>query len=113
MLTLGWSDGSIFVAGDSTLESLLKVSKEVDGAIFIFSDDDLTWCRDEVNGSVRDNVLFEYGLFMGSLDEKRVVIANKNKPKLASDLAGVKYIDANRGEALVKQELKAWLSRIR
>ena len=112
--TLTWNSPNkgVFVAGNSILDSLIETAKNVDGAIFIFSDDDITWCRDEIQGTVRDNVLFEYGLFMGTLDKQKVVFANKNKPKLASDLSGVVYIDANKREAELRQDLKNWLKRI-
>ena len=113
--TITWNspNKNVFIAGDSILDSLIETSKNVDAAIFIFNDDDKTWCRDGVQrGTVRDNVLFEYGLFMGALGKQRVIFASKNKPKLASDLAGVTYIDANVGEAQIRQSLKAWLRRI-
>ncbi len=112
--TLTWNspNGGVFVAGNSVLDSLLETADRVDGAIFIFNDDDDVWCRDEIQGSVRDNVLFEYGLFMGKLDKKKVVFANKNKPKLASDLSGVVYIDANKKEAEIRQALKQWLQKL-
>lgn len=113
--TLTWNSPNkgVFIAGDSTLDSLINTTKRVDGAIFIFSDDDKTWCRDEIlRASVRDNVLFEYGLFMGSLGKTKVAFASKNKPKLASDLSGVTYISADMDEAVVKKQLKNWLERI-
>ncbi|URZ03035.1 nucleotide-binding protein [Clostridium felsineum] len=110
--TLTWNSPNqgVFIAGDSTLDSLINTSKKVDGAIFIFNDDDKIWCRDEImKGTVRDNVLFEYGLFMGELGKLKVAFVSKNKPKLASDLEGVVYIDANGDEAVVRQDLKNWL----
>lgn len=112
--TLTWNspNGEVFVAGISVLDNLIQIAERVDGAIFIFNDDDKVWCRDEVHGSVRDNVLFEYGLFMGKLDKQRVIFASKNKPKLASDLSGVVYIDANKKEAERRQALKQWLRKI-
>ena len=74
-----------------------------------FDEDDKIWYRDGIEGTVRDNVIFEYGLFMGKLGKQKVVIANKKKPKLATDLKGITYIDANKGEAEVKLQLKEWL----
>jgi predicted nucleotide-binding protein len=113
--TIRWNspNSGVFIAGDSTLDSLISATKQVDGAIFIFNDDDKIWCRDEIaRGTVRDNVLFEYGLFMGSLGKTKVAFVSKNRPKLASDLVGVTYIDANNDEAVVSQSLKNWLNRI-
>ncbi|WP_080283796.1 nucleotide-binding protein [Clostridium botulinum] len=113
--TLTWHSPNkgVFIAGDSILDSLINTTGEVDGAIFIFNDDDKIWCRDEIlKSTVRDNVLFEYGLFMGNLGKTKVAFASKNKPKLASDLSGVTYIDADNDEAVVRQSLKNWLRRI-
>ncbi|UZP04015.1 nucleotide-binding protein [Clostridium botulinum] len=113
--TLTWNSASqgVFIAGDSILDNLINTTKNVDGAIFIFSDDDKTWCRDEIlRSSVRDNVLFEYGLFMGYLGKTKVAFASKNKPKLASDLLGVTYISADLDEAVIRLQLKEWLKRV-
>lgn len=111
--TLTWNspNNGVFVAGNSILDSLLETADRVDGAVFIFNRDDEVWCRDEVKGSVRDNVLFEYGLFMGKLNKQKVVFVCKNRPDLASDLSGIIYIDANK-EAEMRQALKLWLQRI-
>lgn len=62
-------------------------------------------------GFVRDAVLFEYGLFMGKLDKRKVIFVSKNKPLLASDLFGVVYIDGSK-EAEMRQALKQWLQSI-
>lgn len=113
--TLKWNSPNkgIFIAGDNTIDSLINTASKVDGAIFIFNDDDKIWCRDDiVNSTVRDNVLFEYGLFMGKLGKANVAFVCKNKPKLASDLAGVTYIDADCDEAILSQALKQWINRI-
>lgn len=109
--TVTWNspNASVFIAGDNTIDSLLNVADKVDGAVFIFDEDDKIWYRDGIEGTVRDNVIFEYGLFMGKLGKQKVVIANKKKPKLATDLKGITYIDANKGEAEVKLQLKEWL----
>lgn len=113
--TLKWnspSDG-IFIPGNMTLDSLINTANEVDGAIFIFNADDKVWYHNDVaESTVRDNVLFEYGLFMGALGKRNVAFVCKDKPKLASDLAGVTYIDANNDPSIVKMHLKHWIQNM-
>ncbi|SHJ43609.1 Predicted nucleotide-binding protein containing TIR-like domain-containing protein [Clostridium amylolyticum] len=109
---VAWSDSSTFVAGDFTLESLIKVSKQVDAALFVFNGEDETWYRESVVNSVRDNVLLEYGLFVGTKGRKNVIFMCKNSPKIATDLLGIKYLDAGRGDFTLKNDIKVWLERI-
>lgn len=108
--TLTWNSSGTFRLGDYTLESLLEVADQVDAAIFIFNADDKIWYRKlgEI-GSVRDNVLFEYGLFIGKLTRKNVTFACKNKPHIASDLLGMTYLDADEDNAILKKRLRSWL----
>jgi len=60
--------------------------------------------------AVRDNVLFEYGFFMGALGKTKVCFVCKGKPRLASDLKGITYIDGDLGEIQVKMKLKDWIN---
>lgn len=64
-------------------------------------------------GTTRDNVLFEYGLFVGKKGRNNVVFICKNKPKIASDLKGITYIDADNGDFHMKVELKDWLESLK
>ena len=56
--TLTWNspNNDIFVAGDSVLDSLIETARKVDGAIFIFNDDDETGCRGEIQEIGRAHV---------------------------------------------------------
>ncbi len=109
------SGKGIFVPGDNTIDALIKITRRVQAAIFIFNADDKTWneksALDTID-SVRDNVLFEYGLFMGALEKKKVCFICKENPKLASDLKGITYIDGGLGDAQVKLKLKDWIEEI-
>ena len=114
--TLKWNspNANIFIAGQNTIDNLIKATERVDAAIFIFNDDDKTWFNDSMESrTVRDNVLFEYGLFMGKLGKTKVAIASKNDPHIASDLKGITYIDLNGDESVWGQNLKAWLNQIK
>lgn len=103
----------IFIPGTNTIDALLAITKRVGAAIFIFNADDKTWNDKsalETLDTVRDNVLFEYGLFMGALGKEKVCFICKNQPKVASDLKGITYIDGNDSLTKIKLKLKDWLN---
>lgn len=113
--TITWdsSGNGIFVPGDYTLESLIKIADEVDGAVFIFNSDDEIWYRNENQlKTTRDNVIFEYGLFVGMKGRQKVTFACKNKPHIATDLMGITYLDAELDEGVLRKKIRDWLKRI-
>jgi hypothetical protein len=80
-----------FNPGRSTLERLVELSQEVDFAAFVFAQDDWTTTEASEAGeaSPRDNVVFEAGLFGGTLGIRRTFILHANGSKLPSDLLGL------------------------
>jgi len=68
-----WKDG-IFKLSEGTLESLEKALNDMEYGIFVFSPDDVLMIRDMEKLSIRDNVLFEFGLFMGKLGRGKVFL---------------------------------------
>lgn len=76
-----------------TITSLLQRAKDADFGVFVFHPDDQTLIRGEELLSVRDNVLFELGIFIGALGlEKCFIVAPESKRslfRLPTDLAGV------------------------
>ena len=110
------SGKGIFVPGTNTIDALIAITKRVQAAVFVFHADDKIWNDKsslESSDTVRDNVLFEYGLFMGALSKKNVCFVCKGKLHLASDLKGITYIDGDLGETQVKFKLKDWLNEIK
>ena len=108
-----WNDLQVFSPGAYTFSSLVEMTKKVDAAVFIFSEDDKVWYRSDTAKQPRDNVMIEYGLFLGALGQKRVIFCYKGKPKGATDLLGVIYIDINQNrKAAAKRQLRAWISKI-
>ncbi|MGY3909627.1 nucleotide-binding protein [Aeromonas piscicola] len=86
-----WKDG-VFQLSNSTLSDLIRILRDSDFGIFVFSPDDITVMRGNTNQVVRDNVLFELGLFIGRLGSERsffLIPDNAADLRLPSDLAGV------------------------
>jgi len=85
-----------FNPGTTTLERLLELTHEVDFAAFVFARDDWTTNSPPASdstassqGSPRDNVVFEAGLFGGVLGMRRTFILHASGAKLPSDLLGL------------------------
>lgn len=92
-----WKDG-VFALNQGTLESLVKASRKYDYGIMVASKDDVVYKRFRLFHAMRDNVLFEMGLFLGSLGLQRAFLITHDKTTLPSDFNGVtvvKYNDAN------------------
>jgi hypothetical protein len=103
-----------FNPGTTTLERLLELTREVDFAAFVFAHDDWTGSSPPASsapesgqGSPRDNVVFEAGLFGGVLGMRRTFILHARGAKLPSDLLGltcVRYGAANAADMKVINE---------
>src|SRR4029453_10401816 len=85
-----------FNPGTTTLERLIELTGEVDFAAFVFAQDDWTTHNPQASpspesgqASPRDNVVFEAGLFGGTLGMRRTFILHANGAKLPSDLFGL------------------------
>lgn len=85
-----WNHG-LFSPGVTTWEQLTQTTRCYDFALFVFSGDDLLISRETQSVAVRDNLLIEYGLFVGVLGAHRTFfLYNRDqRPKVASDLGGV------------------------
>jgi Predicted nucleotide-binding protein containing TIR-like domain len=85
-----WTQG-VFGLTRGTLESLVTAADEFDFAVLVLTSDDLNISRGTAKPAARDNVLFELGLFIGSLGRDRTFILynGADRPALPSDLAGV------------------------
>ena len=107
-----------FNPGTTTLERLLELTREVDFAVFAFAPDD--WTTTSPPGasptasgqaSPRDNVVFEAGLFGGTLGMRRTFILHANDTKLPSDLLGLTCV--RYGGATTPAEMKAVNQKLR
>ncbi len=86
-----WSQG-VFSPSRTTMASLIDQLDETDFSIFILAPDDVTNIRDAAVKSVRDNVIFELGLFAGRLGPERcfmIVPRGDDELHLPTDLLGL------------------------
>jgi hypothetical protein len=77
-----WSQG-IFGLSRTAMASLVDVAEESDFGLFILAPSDVTSIRDAEHRTVRDNVVFELGLFIGELGVERCFMFT---PRGADDL---------------------------
>ncbi len=91
-----WTQG-IFTPSGSTLPSLLRAATATDAALFVFAPDDLLRLRGTQVNAVRDNVIFEFGLFIGILGQDRVffITPNDSSLHLPTDLLGITPLGFN------------------
>ena len=90
-----WKNG--FTLSQGTIDSLVHMAESVDFAIFIFTPDDIAQIREQQKNISRDNIVFELGLFIGTLGKERCFIV---KPRdtdlhLPTDLLGLTPADYN------------------
>jgi hypothetical protein len=86
-----WSQ-SVFAPSGTTLSSLIEKLDSFDFATFVFTPDDELTMRDIKSRAVRDNVIFETGLFFGALRSNRVFFVmprDRGEIHLPTDLLGL------------------------
>lgn len=107
-----------FNPGTTTLERLLELAHEVDFAAFAFARDDWTSkspaaspVAESGQASPRDNVVFEAGLFGGTLGMRRTFILHASGAKLPSDLLGLTCV--RYGGSTAPSEMKVVCEKLR
>ena len=87
---LVWDEG-LLQQGESIFDGLIRLSKSVEFGIFIWGASDVTIGAGENIPAVRDNVVFETGLFLGALGKESVfIVADRSVPlKIPSDFEGI------------------------
>lgn len=90
VLATVWTNG-VFWAGGYPLEALENAVRESDFAVAVAQFEDIVESRGERRPTLRDNVLFELGIFMGHLGRRRTILVHPRLPdlKLPSDLHGL------------------------
>lgn len=92
-LAIAWHHG-VFKASHYTLDDLEEQLDDADFAIAVAHADDVIVSRDEQWPTVRDNVVFELGMFLGRLGRNRAFLMEQRdgNVRLPSDLAGLTTI---------------------
>jgi predicted nucleotide-binding protein len=89
-----WSQG-VFEENKSNLENLLQAANDFDYACVFATADDFLVSKGEMFQAPRDNILFEFGLFLGAFGRDRVFLLHPRdlKLKMPTDLSGVTLLD--------------------
>lgn len=108
----------LFEVSDLTLQKLTEALNTFDYAAFIFAPDDVVTIRKKRLAAVRDNVLFELGLFIGRLGRKRTFIVmprGVSNFRLPTDLLGITAVtyEAKRPDRDLKAALNPACTEIR
>lgn len=85
-----WTQG-VFNLSSNVFDDLIEQFHNVDAAIFIFTADDKSLIRSEIKYSVRDNIIYEFGLAVGILGRNNVFAISPREENLSlpTDLAGL------------------------
>jgi predicted nucleotide-binding protein len=88
-----------FVLNNSSLDCLIENAIKTNYAIFIGTADDNVvandrerYAREGENSKNRDNVVFEFGLFLGILGKPNCVYMTDKESKVMSDMDGITRI---------------------
>jgi hypothetical protein len=107
-----WTD-DIFKYNDSFFDTLIREASLFDYGILIATKDDFTIVRDKSFDTPRDNVVFEFGLFLGSMGTSRAFLIQEKGSKLPSDLLGITIPSFEiKGNLDENEELQNFIRRI-
>jgi predicted nucleotide-binding protein len=103
-LPVVWTEG-VFWAGGYALEVLEEQVEQSDFAVAVAQFEDVVQTRGGSHQAMRDNVVFELGMFIGRLGRHRTVLAHPQLPNLTlpSDLHGITpaaYVQPTKSEEL-------------
>jgi hypothetical protein len=87
-----WHEG-FFENNKSYFESLNEGATLFDFGILVATADDAQLKRDKIESIARDNVLFEFGLYVGRIGRNRSFFLKEKGLDLPSDLFGIKLLE--------------------
>ncbi len=99
--------------GNTIMEKFIEYS-DVDFAISLLTPDDKGILNDKKTHRARQNIIFEFGYFMGKLGRKNIVALYEQSDlfEIPSDLSGLIYIPYNSNEDTWKLRLAKELKRV-
>lgn len=112
-----WTD-DVFKNNESFLDTLVQSASLFDFGFMVFSADDEATIRDKSFETPRDNILFEYGLFLGRVGLDRAFVIAENAVKIPTDMLGItqtRYeVEINeQGEKMATDSLEQGLKKLK
>lgn len=107
-----WTD-EIFQFNEGFLETLLKSASLFDFGFMVFSADDISRIKHKEYDTARDNVLFEYGLFLGRIGIDRAYILCEKGVKIPTDFSGITIASYEVDEGAPTESLEKSLSKLK
>lgn len=112
-----WTQG-VFAPSSTVLSDLLVKVKQFDFALFVFSPDDCLELRGSQLRAVRDNVIFEFGLFVGALGLSQcmyIVPRGVKDLRLPTDILGLTPLEyrTDRGDSNLLAALEPACNKVR
>jgi hypothetical protein len=95
-----WNE-NIFHANRNYLDTLLNRASFYDYVIAVFTPDDEAIIREKHTRVTRDNIIFEFGLFLGRLGPNRTFLILQEDVELFSDWSGIEVAKFRPRENLV------------
>jgi CheY-like chemotaxis protein len=98
-------------AGTTVIEKLERFAEEAEIVFVLMTPDD--YVKSKGRGRARQNVLLEYGFFLGRLrrNSGRVILLYKRGVEMPTDLSGIVAIDISKGILAVGHEIQRELPR--
>ena len=112
-----WTD-DIFKNNESFMETLVKSASLFDFGFLVFSADDESIVRNEHFETPRDNILFEYGLFLGRVGLDRAFVIAEKESKIPTDMLGItqtryEVITNDKNEKIATESLEDGLKKLK
>lgn len=101
---------------ESVFVNLLRAADGFDFAVFVFAGDDFATIRNSTVTVVRDNVVFELGLFLGKMGRERawwLSPEGSGKPHTLTDLEGIVHLAYPSPKSADSSSLQQSLSKAR
>lgn len=90
-----WADGLFDRPSQAYIEVLENILNKYEYGIFVFTPDDKIFSRGQISNIPRDNVIFEYGMFLGKHTRKKAffIVPRGIDIKLMTDVLGITSLD--------------------